>query len=352
MKKKNVVILGSTGSIGINTLKVVMRYPDHFNVVGLTAYNNYKLLEKQIKQFKPKQVATTDKSASYLKTRINTSETKILSVDHDLEEMVAQKAVDTVVIGMRGSSALPPFLSAVREGKIIAPANKEALVIAGDIIMCEAAKSKAIIVPVDSEQSAIFQCLEGHNRSDLKKVCLTASGGTLRDVVRSKFDQFSVEEMLEHPTWKMGTKITVDSAMLMNKGFEFIEAKVLFGLHIDEIEVVIHPESIIHSMVEFVDGSMIAQLGVTDMRIPIQYALTYPKRLDVGLKSLDLCKLGQLNFSKPDLKKFPALSLCIHVAKKGGTLPSVLNAADEEAVEAYLNGDIKFTRIYDVVEKI
>jgi len=351
MHFKNVVILGSTGSIGINTLKVIERYPDQFKVYGLSAYNNVQLLEKQIKKFSPKYVAVNDKGFEYFQKR-KFPGTIFLKVESDLETLVSHKTVSNVVIGMRGSAALGPFLSAVRNGKTVAPANKEALVIAGDIIMREAKKHKAVIIPVDSEQSAIFQCLQGQNRKELKKVWLTASGGALRTIDRAQFDRLTVGEILAHPRWKMGKKITVDSATLMNKGFEIIEALRLFDLTIDQVEVIIHPEAIIHSMVEYVDGSIIAQLGVTDMRLPIQYALTYPKRLDVGLKNIDFFKLKSLNFEKPDFRKFPALSLAIHVAKTAGTASSVLNAADEEAVEAFLNEKIKFTDIFKIVEKL
>lgn len=351
MDFKNVVILGSTGSIGINTLKVIERHPDQFKVFGLSAYNNIKLLEKQIQKFSPKYVAVTDKGFEYFKNR-NFTGVKFLKVENDLDFMVAEKVVTNIVIGMRGSAALGPFLSAVRKGKTVAPANKEALVIAGDVIMQAARRNKAVIIPVDSEQSAIFQCLQGQNRPELKKVWLTASGGTLRKIEKEQFDQLTVREILDHPRWKMGKKITVDSATLMNKGFEIIEAMRLFNLSIDQIEVIVHPEAIIHSMVEFIDGSIIAQLGVTDMRLPIQYALTYPKRLDAGLKNMDFYRLKSLNFERPDYKKFPALSLAIHVAKTGGTLPSVLNAADEEVVEAFLEGKIRFTEIFKIVEKV
>jgi len=253
---------------------------------------------------------------------------------------------------MRGSKALEPFLTAVKNGKTVAPANKEALVIAGDILMSQAKKHDATVIPVDSEQSAIFQCLNGQNRNELKKVFLTASGGPLYNLAKSKFNKLSIKQVLNHPRWKMGKKITVDSANLMNKGFEVIEAKVLFNLDISQIEVVVHPQAIIHSMVEFNDGSIIAQLGQTDMRIPIQYALTYPHRLNTGLQSMDFFELKNLTFLKPNFQKFPALQLAFDVAKKGGTLPCVLNAADEEAVDAFLNKKLKFTDIYKVVEKV
>lgn len=349
---KRVVILGSTGSIGINALRVIERFPDEFRVEGLTAYHNVELLEEQIKKFKPAYVAIGNKGFNYLKKRINSRITKILDVHSQLEELVSLKHIDIVVVAMRGSAALKPFLAALRAGKRVAPANKEALVVAGDIIMDEAKKHNAEIIPIDSEQSAIFQCLEGQERKNLSKVYLTASGGPLLDVAKKDFDRLTVEDILRHPRWKMGKKITVDSATLMNKGFEVLEAKALFGLSVSEIEVIVHPQAIIHSMVEFRDGSIMAQLGVTDMRVPIQYALTYPKRLKAPTESLDFIKLKELTFRKPDYNKFPSLALAIEVAKRGGTLPSVLNAADEEAVEAFLNKKIKFSQIYKIVEKV
>ncbi len=350
-KVKRIVILGSTGTIGVNTLKVVERFPDRFKIVGLTAYNNFKLLEKQIAQFSPSYVAVGLKNIDYLK-KTSPSRIKILSVEEDLNEIVTRPDVDLVVIGMKGSGALKPFLSAVRAGKTVAPANKEALVVAGHIIIEEAKKHGATIIPIDSEQSAIFQCLDGRKREELKKVFLTASGGVLLKVPQSKFDRLSVSQILKHPRWKMGKKITVDSATLMNKGFEIIEAKWLFQLDPQDIEVVVHPEAIIHSMVEFRDGSIIAQLGVPDMRLPIQYALTYPERWDGGLKEMNFFKIKELHFEKPNLEKFPSLALAMEAAQKGGTLPSVLNAADEEAVEAFLSGKINFSSIYEIVEKV
>jgi 1-deoxy-D-xylulose-5-phosphate reductoisomerase len=351
MKTKNLVVLGSTGTIGINTLKIVRQYPQQFRVVGLTACNNFKLLEKQIREFKPQYVAIGKQGFDYLRRRFDRASVKILDVDKESGFIVSLKSVDIVVIGMRGGAALAPFLEAVRHGKTVAPANKEALVMAGPLLMRLARKHNAKIIPVDSEQSAIFQCLEGHRREDLKRVILTASGGALRKVPLTRFDRLSVNEILRHPRWKMGEKITVDSATLMNKGFEVIEAMRLFDLTVDQVQVVIHPEAIIHSMVEFKDGSIIAQMGITDMRLPIQYALTYPHRLGTGLASTDFYHLKQLTFGKPDFKRFPSLALALRVAREGGTFPSVLNAADEVAVDAFLNQKINFTGIYRIVER-
>jgi len=352
MRRKKVVILGSTGSIGINTLKVIERFPDKFKVVGLTAYSNFKLLSRQVQKFSPTHVAVNEQGIRYFKKQGFARKVRILNVAEDLEQLVALKTVDVVVIAMRGSAALKPFLSAVRAGKMVAPANKEALVVAGDLLMREARRNKATIIPIDSEQSAIFQCLEGRDRGELKKILLTASGGALLNVPKSRFGKLTIRQILNHPRWKMGKKITVDSATLMNKGFEVIEAMVLFQLDIEQIEVVIHPEAIIHSMAEFRDGTIIAQLGVADMRLPIQYALTYPERLESGLKGINFSDLGQLTFLKPDLDKFPALSLAIYAGRRGGTLPSVLNAADEEAVEAFLSKKIRFSDIYKTVENV
>ena len=347
--RRNIAILGSTGSIGINTLKVVDRYPKEFKVVALTAYNNFKLLERQIKKYRPMHVAVGEEGLKYF-SKLGIKGVR-LHPTSALSYIAGLKEVDVVVIGMRGAGALMPFLAAAKAGKRIAPANKEALVIAGDLIMAEARRHKATIIPVDSEQSAIFQCLDGQ-KAPVACVHLTASGGALKNVPQKHFNRMTVKDILRHPRWKMGPKITVDSATLMNKGFEVIEAQRLFGLRYDQIKVVIHPEAIIHSMVEFADGALLAQLGLTDMRLPIQYALTYPERLPTGLKQLDFTQLGQLTFQSPDLNKFPSLALAFEAARRGGTLPAVLNAADEEAVDAFLSGMIRFTDIYKIVEKV
>jgi len=349
MKPCQLAILGSTGSIGLNTLKVVDHNPRRFRVKALSANNNFQLLEEQIKKYKPTHVAVGKEGLDHFKSR-GIKGVKFYPVENCCQ-LASLKEVDVVVLAMCGTGALKPFLEALRAGKTVAPANKEALVIAGDLIMNEARKFKARIIPIDSEQSAIFQCLEGQD-SKPSFVHLTASGGPLREVRAKDFKRMTPQDILTHPRWKMGPKITVDSATLMNKGFEVIEAKHLFGLNFDQIKVLVHPEAIIHSMVEFADGSLLAQLGVTDMRLPIQYALTYPERLPTGIKALDLAALGLLSFQKPDFKKFPSLDLAYEVGRQAGTLPAVLNAADEEAVGAFLNGKIGFLSIYKIVEKV
>lgn len=351
IRRKKVVVLGSTGSIGINALKVISRFSDSFEILGLAAKTNWRLLSRQIKAFAPKYAAIHPDYAGDLRGEISGG-TKILTSENDLSFLASLPQADIVVLALTGRSALEPFLSAARAGKHIAPANKEALVIAGDLIMGVAAKSGARIIPIDSEQSAIFQCLEGKDRRELDKIYLTASGGPLYNVPRTGFDVLTVKDILRHPRWKMGKKITVDSATMMNKGFEVIEAQKLFGVGTETVEVVIHPQAIIHSMVGFRDGSVLAQLGVTDMRLPIQYALTYPNRQDSGLRRLDFAKLGHLDFAKPDYNKFSCLALAITAAKEGGTVPAVLNAADEVAVEAFLQGKIKFPGIARIVESV
>lgn len=344
-------ILGSTGSIGVNALKVIDWHPKNFKVVALSAYSNIELLKAQIKKYKPTYVAAKIKDLAQLKQEFRSLKLKLFNVEKEMASLVALSQADIVVLAMRGAAALIPFLEAVRTGQRVAVANKEALVIAGDLIMKEAYRHKATIIPIDSEQSAIFQCIDGQ-KTKLSKVHLTASGGPLRDVPLNRFSQMKIRNILHHPRWQMGAKITVDSATLINKGFEFIEAQKLFKLAFDQINVIIHPEAVIHSMVEFIDGSMLAQLAVTDMRLPIQYALTYPQRLHTDLKPLDLVQLKSLTFQKPDLRKFPAFGLALEVARQGGTLPCVLNAADEEAVEAFLEGRIDFPSIYKVIEKV
>jgi 1-deoxy-D-xylulose-5-phosphate reductoisomerase len=352
MRKKRVAILGSTGSIGRNTLKVIERLSGRFEVAALTAYNSLEALLSQAERFRPAFIGL--KKADFLSFRSRLSyKARLYDVDSEVGELVSRRDIDIVVIAVTGAAALDPFLAAACSGKTIAPANKEALVMAGDLIMAQARKNGARIIPVDSEQSAIFQCLDGRGgREGLKAVHLTASGGALRDIPPGRHDRFSMKQILRHPRWRMGAKITVDSASLMNKGFEVIEAMRLFGLSAEQVKVLVHPEAIIHSMVEFHDGSFLAQLGVTDMRLPIQYALTYPERVPTALKALDLAALGALTFRKPDLKGFPSLGLALYVARQGGSLPAVLNAADEVAVDAFLRQRILFTDIYKLVERV
>ena len=298
MKKKRVAVLGSTGSVGVNTLRVIAAYPDRFEAVALTAFNSVKEIEGQIRQFRPQYVAIAGQHMAGLKRTYRG--VKFFDAAHDLPQLVARKDIDVVVIAMTGAAALDPFLAAVRAGKIVAPANKEALVMAGDIIMAEARKYGATVIPVDSEQSAIFQCLQGRDIKDVHQIHLTASGGALRDVPRVRHDTLSVKQILAHPRWKMGAKITVDSATLMNKGFEVIEAQRLFAVDVQKIKVVIHPEAIVHSMVEFLDGSILAQLGVTDpVRADISRAVVH------GAWPCGFCAAGSIDIFKSGCPQVP-----------------------------------------------
>lgn len=354
MKKKSVVILGSTGSIGVSTLKVIRHHHNEFKVVGLAANRSIDLILEQIKEFQPKFVAVDDTPAARsLTEKIKTWRKKPIVLNHGdgLERMAAQKEAEIIILGMVGARGLLPLVSAIKQGKKVGLANKESLVMAGDIVMALAKRHKASIIPVDSEHSAIFQCLEGHDRKKISRIILTASGGPF---YRSKknFKNISVREALVHPTWKMGAKITVDSATLMNKGLEAIEAHHLFGVPMDKISIVIHPQSIVHSLVEFEDGSNLAQLSHPDMRIPIQYALTYPSRKSTLVRKLHLEEVGKLEFHKPDFSRFPCLKLALDAGRRGGTAPVVLNAANEEAVKAFIGGRIRFVDIPRVVANI
>ncbi|MFH0738508.1 MAG: 1-deoxy-D-xylulose-5-phosphate reductoisomerase [Candidatus Omnitrophota bacterium] len=350
---KNIAIFGSTGSIGQSTLEVIRSLENEFRVVALTANSNIELLCRQIKSFHPSIVCVKDRQlASRLRLRLGRSDLNILVGEIGLEELASYKGIDHIVMAISGSGALKPLLSAIENGKSIALANKEALVMAGALIMKRACAKRASIIPVDSEQSAIWQCLEGEDKSRIRSIYLTASGGPFFNTRKEKLKHVCVAKVLEHPRWRMGKKISVDSATLINKGLELLEAMYLFGVEAQKIKVLIHPQAIIHSMVEFVDGVVMAQLSVTDMRIPIQYALSYPKRLLSKLKSLDFYKLKELNFEPPDFRKFPCLGLAYQVAKDGGTAPSVLNATDEVAVAEFLKGRISFLGIPKVIEKV
>lgn len=345
---KRIIILGSSGSIGQSALEVISRFPQEFNVVGLSANSRFDILVKQIKKFRPEAAVITDKD----KTKLSSlGRTKLIFGPEGLIDL-ARHPADLILISLVGGVALMPLLSAIKSKKQIALANKESLVMAGGLVLKEAKKHKVKIIPVDSEHSAIFQCLNTTNPSNLKKIYLTGSGGPFYNLSKSKFSTVTPQKALNHPKWRMGRKISVDSATLMNKGLEVIEAKWLFGLEADKIEILIHPEAIVHSLVELTDGSVLAQLGVTDMRLPIQYALTYPQRFKSNLPKMDLLKIAKLTFKKPDFSKFPCLKLAYKVARENGTSAAVLNAANEEVVNAFLKGKINFIQIPKIIEKV
>ncbi len=349
---KRIAILGSTGSIGRSALLVAQQHPDEFKVEALSANSNIGVLYGQAARFRTPLVAVADDmKASQLRGRLK-GRAKVLAGQEGLYSLIEDDRVGLVLIAISGAAALGPIMRAIECRKDIALANKEALVMAGPVIMEKARRNKVKVIPIDSEQSAIWQCIKGEEKRALKKVILTASGGPLRSVSAARLENISVSDVLRHPRWKMGKKITVDSATMMNKGLEVIEAMRLFDLEASRIEVVVHPEAIIHSMVEFIDGVVIAQLSVTDMRIPIQYALSYPDRLPGCLPAVDFSRVKALNFEKPDLKKFPCLGLAYRAAGCSGTMPAVLNAADEVVVEAFLGRGISFMAIPRVIEKV
>lgn len=344
---KNVAILGSTGSIGRNALKVISGFGDKFTVFGLSTNRNVQLLDEQIGQFRPKMAVIYDEDC--FKKFPKTPDLEILCGNEGLKKLSSHPRVDLVINALVGSAGLLPSLEAVEAGKTLAIANKESLVMAGEILMSKAKEKGAQILPIDSEHSAIKQCLLSGKNNEVKRLILTASGGPFLEKNKSDLEGITVEQALSHPTWEMGKKITIDSATLMNKGLEVIEAHWLFGVPADQIQVLIHPQSIIHSMVEFVDGSVMAQLSVPDMKLPIQYALFYPDRITSNNTRLDLTKIGQLTFLEPDMEKFPCLELAYQALKTGGTAPAVLNAANEIAVNAFLEHQIPFTQIEKVV---
>lgn len=350
---KKITILGSTGSIGVSTLDVVKNNPSAFDVCALACGRNATLLSEQIRIFKPKLVSMFDEAAAESLKRAlgGSSDVEILYGPDGYKEVASFKEASIVVSAMVGAAGLLPTLAAIEAGKNIALANKETLVMAGEVV-CERASQKGVrVLPVDSEHSAIFQCLEGHNPKDVKRIILTASGGPFRKLSLEEMEKATPEMALKHPTWRMGDKITIDSASMMNKGFEMIEAKWLFGVSMDRISVYIHPQSIVHSMVEYLDGSMIAQLGRPDMRIPIAYALSYPERLPCRDRGLDLLEAGALEFFEPDYDKYPNLRLAYEAARKGGTQPAVLNGANEVVVRAFLDKKIGFNEMPVVIEK-
>ncbi len=351
---KNISILGSTGSIGVNTLDVIGSNPSVFKVVALSAGSNITLLKKQIEKFRPKVVSVIDDNcACRLKEMLDfPSGIKVLCGVDGYREIASVKEADMVVSAIVGAAGLLPTMEAIYAGKNIALANKETMVMAGSLVVEKAASKGIVILPVDSEHNAVFQCLAGNSQEDIKRIILTASGGPFLNVSGEELPKVKLADALKHPRWEMGKKITIDSASMMNKGLEVIEAKWFFGVDIDKIDVYIHPQSVIHSMVEFIDGSVIAQLGVADMRGPISYALSYPERLSrTNSPLLDLLKVGTLELLSPDFEKFPNLRLAYLAGTKGGTMPAVLNASNEVAVEAFIAEKIRFVDISEVVRK-
>ncbi len=347
---KKILLLGSTGSIGVNSLNVIRKFPEIFSVSVLTANNNIELIQKQIEEFHPETVVIVDENkASELRNNFK-GKCNILSGKNALCEVAAQTDYDILLGAVVGFSGLAPTIEAIKRGKRIALANKETLVVAGELVTDLVKKHNAEIIPVDSEHSAIFQCLTGEKNEQVEKLIITGSGGPFLNTDKESFSTVTVKEALNHPNWNMGNKITIDSATMMNKGLEVIEARWLFGFLSDQIEVVIHPQSIIHSMVQFVDGSIKAQLGYPDMKLPIQFALTYPERFKNDMERTNMPKLRELTFIEPDFNKYECLNLAFQVLKEGGTASCILNAANEIAVGKFLNKEIKFSDIPDLIK--
>jgi 1-deoxy-D-xylulose-5-phosphate reductoisomerase len=348
---KNVVLLGSTGSIGTSTIKVAEDLPEKIRLLGLAAGNNVQLLLEQTRKHRPTAISIADPAkADELRASVNGS-TTVHAGNEGLVKLATIPEADIVLIAIVGTAGLQPALAAIRAGKDIAVASKEILVMAGEIVMREARKHGVRVLAVDSEHSAIFQCLDGKPPESIRKLWLTASGGPFRSTPQAEFPSITVERALKHPSWVMGRKITIDSATLFNKGLEMIEARWLFDIEMGRVDVVVHPQSIVHSMVEFIDGSMLAQLSTPDMCLPIQYALTYPDRATSCRVQTNLARLGTLTFEEPDTRKFPALELARAAGETGGTLPAVLNAANEVAVEAFINRRINFPQIAETVRR-
>jgi 1-deoxy-D-xylulose-5-phosphate reductoisomerase len=349
---KNVVLLGSTGSIGTSTVKVAADLPDRIRLVGLAAGNNAELLAQQAVKHRPEAISISDpEKARELEAMLGTA-TRVCSGTEGLVKLATLPSADIVLIAIVGTAGLQPALAAIRAGKDIAVASKEILVMAGETVMSEARRHGVRVLAVDSEHSAIFQCLDGKSADSVRSLWLTASGGPFRQTPKEEFNDITVERALKHPSWVMGRKITIDSATLFNKGLEMIEARWLFDVEIGRVRVVVHPQSVVHSMVEFVDGSIIAQLSTPDMCLPIQYALTYPERAGSDRVQTNLAKLGSLTFEEPDLERFPSLNLARRAGEVGGTMPAVLNAANEVAVEAFCNRKIGFQQITQSVARV
>tara|TARA_B100000686_G_scaffold162499_1_gene170052 strand:- start:800 stop:1942 length:1143 start_codon:yes stop_codon:yes gene_type:complete len=346
---KKVVLLGSTGSIGASTCKVAEDLPDEVSLVGLAAGENDGLLREQVLQFKPRAISIHNPEKAEALARDDSIEAKVFFGPEGLIELATLPEADIVLIAIVGTAGLQPALAAIRAGKDIAVASKEILVMAGEVVMAEARRHGVKVLAVDSEHSAIFQCLEGRSPEDVRQIWLTASGGPFREKPAEEFEAITVADALKHPSWEMGRKITIDSATLFNKGLEMIEARWLFDLPMDRVRVVVHPQSVIHSMVEFVDGSIIAQLSVPDMCLPIQYALTYPRRAPSDRVQTSLAEIGRLDFEEPDGQRFPSLELARRSGEEGGTMPAVLNAANEIAVDAFCAGQLNFQGITQAV---
>ena len=349
---KNIGVLGSTGSIGTQTLDIITEYPDRFRASVLTARRQWHLLAEQALRFKPDLVVIgEEKYYGPLREALAGSGIEVAAGTKAIEDAAAHPASDTVVTAMVGYSGLLPTVAAIKAGKTIALSNKETLVVAGELITCLCRQYSVALVPVDSEHSAIFQCLVGENRDEMRKIILTASGGPFRKLSKEALSEVTPADALKHPNWDMGAKVTIDSASMMNKGFEMIEARWLFDCPPEKIEVVVHPQSIVHSMVEYRDGSVKAQLGVPDMHTPIRYALSYPSRLHTEARPMRLEDYTTLTFERPDLEKFPLLAYAFEAIEKGGTMPCILNAANEVAVQAFLEGRLRFTDMPVVARK-
>lgn len=348
--RKRIIILGSTGSVGKQALEVIQEESQYFKVVGLTGKDNWQLLKQQAEEFSPLAVALANKK-KVAKLKGLGRGIKIYGGEEGVLELIESLPADLILSCIVGKAALIPTLEALKAGRNVALANKESMVIAGRILMEEAHQRSASLIPVDSEQSAIFQCMQGHRIEEVKRIYLTASGGPFWDW-QGDFGKITPEESLSHPCWDMGSRISLDSATLVNKALEVIETSHLFKIDLDRIRILIHPQSIVHSLVEFVDGSILAQLGITDMRLPIHYALNFPQRRASHLPSLELSQLDRLSFEAPDYEKFPALRLGYHAGREGGTLPAVFNAVDEEAGKAFLGGKITFPGIVKLIKRV
>jgi 1-deoxy-D-xylulose-5-phosphate reductoisomerase len=350
---KKIAILGSTGSIGVNALRVIQANPEKYQVIALAAGKNIRLLLEQIKRFRPLAVAVMEETAANeLKAQLtNSSRPEIFFGTEGFVILATMTEVDTIISAMAGAAGLLPTYSGIKAGRNIALANKETMVMAGSLVMAEARKHGVSILPIDSEHSAILQSLQGHPKEDLRRVILTASGGPFKDLSLGEMSKVTPDQALNHPNWNMGSKVSIDSSTMMNKGLEAIEAKWLFDLKMDQISILIHSQSIVHSMVEYKDGSIISQMGVPDMIIPISFALSFPHHLKTRVPPLELEKIGILSFEKPDMKRFRCLDLALKAAEIGGSMPAVLNGANEIAVESFLKGNIGFLDIPDLIEK-